>query len=133
MRMIVAHDVADDLGAFTIGTARNHAAFLRGKQNSAMHRLKPVTHIRQGASDDHAHRVIKIARLHFIDNVDALKLAERRGGIENFGVVAHAGKSYAVGGKGEAKALGQVVTERQLNGGRLHSAKAAFPHMLRFC
>ena len=116
--MIIAHHVADDLGAFAIGPPGDHAAFLRREQDPAVHWLEAIAHIGQRAGNDHAHRVIKVTRLHFIDNVDALILAERRGGIGNFGVVAHAENSYPVGGKGEPKALGQDLGERQQKGGK---------------
>ena len=116
MRVIIAHDVADDLGAFAIGPPRDHAAFLRGKQNTAMDRLEAIADIGQCARHDHAHCVIEIARLHLIDDVDAGVLAGLRGGIKDFGVVAHAEKSYPVGGKGELKALGQVFLESQQTG-----------------
>jgi hypothetical protein len=38
-------------------------------------RLQAVAHIGQGARHDHAHRVIEVARLHLVDDVDALELA----------------------------------------------------------
>jgi hypothetical protein len=72
VRVVIAHHVADDLGAFAVRLARDHAAFLRGEQDTAVDRLQPVADIGQRAADDHAHRVIEIAGFHFIDDVDPL-------------------------------------------------------------
>ncbi len=90
VRVIVAHHVADDLGAFAVRPSCDKPAFLTGEQDPAVHRLQPVTHIRQRAADDHAHRVVEIARLHLINDVDAVKPAHRHrgGGIDDVAVVA---------------------------------------------
>jgi len=44
-----------------------------------MHRFQSVAYIGQRAADDHAHRVIEVARLHLINDVDALVLTRRTG------------------------------------------------------
>ena len=75
MRVIVAHHVADDLGALAIGPPGDETAFLAGEENAAVDRLQPVAHIRQRTADDHAHRVIEVAGLHFVDDVDTLEFA----------------------------------------------------------
>ncbi len=105
MRMIVAHHVADDLGAFAVRLAGDHAAFLGGKQNAAVNRLQPVAHVRQRPAHDHAHRVIEIAGLHLIDDVDPLvftggtgRFASGFGAVRIRGclIVAHAGNQPVV-------------------------------------
>ena len=79
MRVVVTHYVADDLSALAIGTTRDKPALLARKKDSAVDGFQPVTNVRKSAADDHAHRVIEVARLHFVDNVDALVLCHRRG------------------------------------------------------
>ena len=89
MRVIVAHHVADDLGALAIGPPGDKAAFLTGEKNAAMDRLQPVAHIGQRARHDDAHCVVEVARLHLIDDVDPGEVAAgSRLGKED--VVAHA-------------------------------------------
>ena len=46
------------------------ARFLHGKQDAAVHRFQPIAQVGNGTADDHAHRVIEVGRLHFIDDVD---------------------------------------------------------------
>ena len=88
VRVIVAHHVADDLGALAIGAPGHEAAFLTGEQDPTVNRLQTVAHIGQRAADDHAHRVIEIARLHLIDDVDAGVTVTAGGGrFQNVGVV----------------------------------------------
>ena len=70
MRVIVAHDIADNLCRFAIGSARDKAAFLACEQYAAVDGLKAVTYVRQGAGYNDRHRIIEVARLHFIDDVD---------------------------------------------------------------
>ncbi len=61
MRMIVAHHVADDLGAFAIGGAGIEPQLAHRPEQPAMHRLQPVAHIRQRARHDGRQRVGQIA------------------------------------------------------------------------
>ena len=46
-----------------------------------MHRLQPVADVGQRAADDHAHRVIEIAALHFVEDRDGLDVGWRRRGL----------------------------------------------------
>ena len=88
VRVVVTHHVADDLGALAIGPPGDEAAFLAGEEDPAVDRLQTVAHIGQRAADDHAHRVIEIARLHLIDDVDAVIFAHGAGRGEGVGFVA---------------------------------------------
>ena len=89
VRMVIAHHVADDLGAFAIRAPGDHAAFLRREQDAAMHRLQTVAHIGERAAHDHAHRVIEIAGLHLIDDVDAgVLITAESGRIDQVGFIA---------------------------------------------
>ena len=91
--VIVAHHVADDLGGLAIGPASDEAAFLAGEQDAAVDRLQAVAHVGQRTADDHAHRVIEVAGLHLVDDVDARELAHRTRDFGYFVGIAHAGYS----------------------------------------
>ena len=41
-------------------------------QHAAVHRLEAVAHLGQRAADDHAHRVVDVAALHLLLDVDRL-------------------------------------------------------------
>ncbi len=43
-----------------------------------MNRFQPVSQVRNGAADDHAHGVIQIGRLHFVRNIDCWTLISVR-------------------------------------------------------
>ena len=86
--VVVAHDIADDLGALAIGAASNEAPFLAGEQDATMHGFQSIANIRQSAADDHAHGVVEIARLHLVDDVDAVQSPRRSRGIEKVGFVS---------------------------------------------
>ncbi len=88
MRVIVTHHVTDDLRALAIGTPGDEPAFLAGEEDATVNGLQAVAHIGQRAAHDHAHRVIEIARLHFIDDVDAIVLAHGAGRGQGIGLVA---------------------------------------------
>ena len=94
MRVIVAHHVAHDLGRLAISTSGNEAAFLTGEKDPAMNRLETVADIGKRAADDHAHRVIEVARLHLVDDVDAAVLAFGSRSFQYFSIVAHALLSF---------------------------------------
>ena len=127
MRVIVTHDVADDLGALAIGAAGNEAALVAGEKDAPVNRFQTVTHIWQGAADDHAHRVIEIAGLHFIDDVDAgVFFTAGGGGIQNFNIVGqnvfpYCQRLYVLG----VQSLGERVGER-------HSRREPKPGFERF-
>ena len=71
MRMVFTHHVADDARAFHIGAIPDIVRFVHAEQGAAMHRLESVAHIRQGAANDYAHRVIEITLPHFVFDIDA--------------------------------------------------------------
>jgi hypothetical protein len=72
--MVLAHDLADDPGAFARGTAGPETHLLHGVENAAMDRLKPIANIRQRAADDDRERVVKIRPLHLLFNIDRLNI-----------------------------------------------------------
>ena len=64
VRMELAENFADDLGAFAIGLRGGEAKLVHAEKDAAVHRLEAVAHVRQRAPDDYAHRVIEIRLLH---------------------------------------------------------------------
>ena len=70
MRMEVPHDLTDDLGGFTIGPVVDQAHLVHAVEDPTMDRLQPVTDVRQGSPDDHAHRVIQVGRPHLVFDGD---------------------------------------------------------------
>jgi hypothetical protein len=83
--MVLAHDFADDAGAFARGLVGLQAHLLHGVENAAMHGLQSVAHVGQGAADDHRHGVVEIRPLHLLFNVDGLN-------VRGAGAVAAAGR-----------------------------------------
>ena len=66
MGVVFAQHVAHAGGGFLKGLIGGQPAFKHGVENSPMHRLQPVPHIRQGAAHDHAHGVLDVGLLHFV-------------------------------------------------------------------
>ena len=88
MRVVVAHHVADDLGALAIGASGDETAFLAGEQDAPVYGLQTIAYIGQRTADDYAHGVIEIARFHLIDDVDARVIVTAGGGgIQNVDIV----------------------------------------------
>ena len=75
MRMVLAHDFADDAGALARGLVRLQAHLLHGVENAPMHGLQSVAHVGQRAADDHRHRIVEIRPPHLLFNVDRLNVA----------------------------------------------------------
>ncbi len=68
MRVILADDVADRAGGLVVGTLRREVQLVHGVKNAPVHGLQPVADIGKRAAHDHAHRVIEVGALHFIQN-----------------------------------------------------------------
>ena len=72
VRMVLAHRVADGARRFVVGPVRREIEFVHRIEDAPMHRLQAVANVGQGAAHDHAHRVIEIAALHFVEDRDGL-------------------------------------------------------------
>ena len=59
--VVVAHHVADDARRLPGGAVRLQAGLVHGVEHPAVDGLQAVAHVRQGARDDHAHRVVEEA------------------------------------------------------------------------
>ena len=79
MRVIFAHHVADDAGAFHVRPVGRVVVLVHREQNAAVHGLQPVAHVGQGAADDHAHRVSEIALPHFVGDGNRSDVGSGRG------------------------------------------------------
>ena len=69
MRMVFAQHVAHDAGALAVGLVRGDAQLVHGVEDTAVHRLEAVAHIRQGTPDNDAHGIFDIAFFHFADQL----------------------------------------------------------------
>ena len=83
VRVVFAHDVADDAGGFAIGLVGRVAGLVHAEQDAPVHRLQPVARVRQRARHDHAHRVIEVGAAHLLFERDRLHVVRRARG---FGV-----------------------------------------------
>ncbi len=70
VRVVLAEDFADDLGALAVGLRGGEAQLVHAEENAAVHGLQAVAHVGQGAADDHAHGVIEVRLLHFRFDID---------------------------------------------------------------
>ncbi len=61
VRVVLAHDVADDAGGLLVRAARAVALLPHPVQDAAVHGLQAVAHVGQGAPDDDGHRVVEVA------------------------------------------------------------------------
>ncbi len=75
VRVILTHDVTHDAARLAVGPSGDVAGLLAGVENTAVDRLQAVAHVGQRAADDHAHRVIEVAGLHFVDDGDRSDVA----------------------------------------------------------
>jgi hypothetical protein len=69
VRVIVAHHLADDLGALAIRAIGREAHGAHAEEHAAVRGLQPVAHVGQRAPDDYAHRVIHVRALHLVFDV----------------------------------------------------------------
>ena len=79
VRMVLAHRVADGAGGLVVGAVRREIQLGHRIEDAAMHRLQAVADVGQGAADDHAHRVIEVAALHFVEDRDRLDVGRALG------------------------------------------------------
>ena len=71
--MIVAHDVADDLGGLGVLLVELQAHLRHAVEDAAMDGLEAVADVGQGAADDDRHGVVEIAAPHLVLDVDGVE------------------------------------------------------------
>ncbi len=94
VRVILAHDVTDDAGALVPAAVGAVAAVEHRVQDAAVHRLEAVADVGQGPAHDDAHRVVEVAALDLLVQIDGgdpprhrreLGVADGRGGLRGCG------------------------------------------------
>ncbi len=66
VRVVLTDHIADDTRRLLVGPVPVVVQFVHREQHAPMHGLQAVADIREGTSDDHAHRVIEIRTAHFL-------------------------------------------------------------------
>lgn len=66
VRMVLAHDFADDACALGVAAVGAVAAVVHRVDHAAVHRLHAVSHVRKGTIDDDGHGVRQIGFAHFL-------------------------------------------------------------------
>ena len=80
VRMIFADHVADGARRLVVSAVGGEIVLAHRIEDAAVHGFQPVANIGQSAAHDHAHRVIEIASLHFIEDRDGLDIGRSAGG-----------------------------------------------------
>ena len=69
VRMIPAEHVADAGGGFFEGLVRGQVVLVHGVEDTPVHGLETVAHIRQRTSDDDGHGILDVRGLHLMDEL----------------------------------------------------------------
>ena len=72
VRVVVTHRLGDRPRRLGVAAVRAEPGVEHRIEHPTVHRLEAVAHFGQCAADDHAHRVIDVAALHLVLNVDGL-------------------------------------------------------------
>ena len=85
--VVVAHDVADDLGGLGVLLVELEAHLLHAVEDAAVDGLEAVADVGQGAADDDRHGVVEVRPAHLLFNIDG----EQEGGAAALDVIAAVG------------------------------------------
>ncbi len=66
VRVVLAHHVADGRGGLLVGPVRLQPRLVHAVEDAAVDGLEAVADVGQRAPDDHAHRVVEVARAHLL-------------------------------------------------------------------
>ena len=88
--VVVAHDVADDLGGLGVLLVELEAHLLHAVEDAAVDGLEAVADVGQGSADDDRHGVVEVGAAHLLFNVDG----KQEGGAAALDVVS----GRAIGG-----------------------------------
>ena len=77
MRVIVAHDFADNFRAFAVWAIRRQTHIAHAVENATVDRLEPVSYVGQRAANDHTHCVVDVRAPHLIFDVDGNQIPPR--------------------------------------------------------
>ena len=70
MRVIFTQNFADDTRRLLVGLAGTHACFLHSIEYTAVYRFQTIPDIRQSTSHDNAHRIVDVAVLHLVFQIN---------------------------------------------------------------
>ena len=76
VRVVLAHDVADDAGGLHVAAVGAQPHLAHRVEDAALHRLEAVAHVRQGPRVDDRHGVLEEGVLHLEADVDVDHLAD---------------------------------------------------------
>ncbi len=79
VRVVLAHHLADDLGALDVLAVGLQAQLVHHVEHAAVHRLQTVAHVREGAPDDDRHGVVQVRRAHLLLEPAGLDVAAADG------------------------------------------------------
>jgi hypothetical protein len=85
--MVFTHHIAGDTRAFHMLLVPVNAQLRHAEQDAPVHWLQAIAHIWKRTRHDHAHRVIEIAPLHFIDDGNRLDARRIRAAIARIGQI----------------------------------------------
>ena len=97
MRVIFAHHIAHDAGAFLEAAGRVQLQLVHGPEHAAMHRLQPIAHIGQRAGGDGGHGIGEVA---LGEGIGERGVAHMAAGGRGFQSVGHGGGYSGVGAGG---------------------------------
>ena len=90
VRVVVAHRLGNGACGFRVAAVGPEAGVVHRVQHAAVHWLEAVANLGEGAADDDAHRVVDVAALHLLLNVDRFDavggravVARRQGGVSH--------------------------------------------------
>ena len=84
VRVVVTHHLTDDAGALDVAAVGPEALVVHRVQHAAVHRLEAVADLGQRAADDDRHRVVDVAALHLLLEVDRLDAVAAAGSRSRF-------------------------------------------------
>ena len=114
VRVVLAHDLADDRRALAVGAGAAEAHLAHRVEDPAVDGLEAVADIGQRTGHDHAHRVIEVAHPHLVLDADGADVADVVGhGLASPGSKPGIGEAVAVGGRS-----GQPGCSGEPGGGR---------------
>ena len=89
VRVVLADHIAHDTGRLLVRSVPVVVEFVHRKQHAPMHWLEAIARVGQGASHDHAHRIVEVAAPHFLFKTDGQGL---------FGELCHVRRLWCVDG-----------------------------------
>ena len=119
VRVVVAHRLADDLGALAVAAGRVEAQLAHGIENAPMHGLEAVAHVGQRPVHDGGERVGQVAlfqRILELHGLDRPRRFENRGFCHGWWLLSGSCRLKCVGATGGVARLFRLRFEARLCG-----------------